>query len=377
MKSASSIVAICIGAVALASPQGLVGEGEGPAKQFNGWDQNGDGQLVKNELPPALQKNFTRVDGNGDGFISIDEHLAVKRKSRNPSQIEGVRNLSDLSYAANENPRQKLDLYLPDSHSAEEKALPVVCWIHGGGWRNGEKTNGQRIAGLAASGKYAGVSIGYRLTGEAQWPAQIHDCKAAIRWIRSHAEEYGLDSERIAVWGSSAGGHLVAMLGVAGVEEGLEGDVGSDTELSSAVTCVVDFYGPTDLLRMNEQGSTMDHDATDSPESLLIGGAIQDHPGKAQGASPISYVSDRAATSIAPMLVVHGTEDPLVPYQQSVDFHEALVEAGVSSALVSVAGAGHGKGFGPKVQAIVLKYLAQQLLSEDGETVDQSLRAGE
>jgi acetyl esterase/lipase len=174
-----------------------------------------------------------------------------------------------IPYAATRNPRQTLDLLLPKTPKSD-KPLPVVVNIHGGAFRMGDKSMGLReIADLVASGDYAGVTINYRLSGEAIWPAQIHDCKAAIRWIRANAAKYRLDPDRIGVIGASAGGHLVAMLGTSGGVAVLEGDLGPYKEASSKVQCVVDQFGPSDLLAM---GGT--HDAPRSPESELIGGPV-------------------------------------------------------------------------------------------------------
>ncbi|MEM9660001.1 MAG: alpha/beta hydrolase, partial [Planctomycetota bacterium] len=157
---------------------------------------------------------------------------------------------SDVFYADTDNPRQTLDLAAPRREL--EDPLPVVAYVHGGAWRAGDKRNGLRqVMRFVESGRYAAASIGYRLSGEAKWPAQIHDCKAAIRWIRAHADEYGLDADRIGVWGSSAGGHLVAMLGASGDVEAMDGSLGPHADGSSRVACVVDFFGPTDFLQMN------------------------------------------------------------------------------------------------------------------------------
>jgi acetyl esterase/lipase len=180
--------------------------------------------------------------------------------------------------------------------------------------------------------------VGYRLSGEAVWPAQIHDCKAAIRWIRAHAKEHGLDPERIGVWGSSAGGHLVAMLGTSGGAESLEGILGDHRDQSSRVGCVADYFGPSDLLTIGDHESSIDHNAADSPEAQLIGGAVQKSKDAARAASPITYVSE----DDPPFLIVHGTADMTVPFAQSEILAAALKKAGVEVTMVAVDGAGHG-----------------------------------
>ena len=203
---------------------------------------------------------------------------------------------------------------------------------------------------FAKSGDFAAVSIGYRLSGEAKWPAQIQDCKAAILWLKSQSVRHNLDPNRIAVFGSSAGGHLVALLGVTGGVLGL-GDE------SVRVAAVVDFYGPTNFLTMNDHPGRMNHNAADSPESQLIDGPIQEHKERARLATPMAYIS----ADDAPFLILHGTKDDLVPFSQSVTFQAALTKAGVEATLVPVEGAGHGFS-GPEVDAWVDAFLYRQLL---------------
>jgi len=186
-----------------------------PEALFKQWDKNKDGKLSSAELPQSARRNFAKVDTNKDGAISLEEHVRFLKRPHKvqPRQPKGVNVLRDIPYAGTENPRQMLDLVLPVKREGSEP-LPVIAFIHGGGWRNGNKSSGvNRVAGLVQTGRYVGVSIGYRLTGEAIWPAQIHDCKAAIRWLRCNAKEHGMDPDKIAVWGSSAGGHLVSILG--------------------------------------------------------------------------------------------------------------------------------------------------------------------
>ncbi len=177
------------------------------------------------------------------------------------------------------------------------------------------------------------ASIEYRLSGEATFPAQIQDCKAAIRWLRANAATYGLDPGRIAAWGSSAGGHLVALLGTgAGVPELQDLAQGSESQ-PDAVQGVVDWYGPTDFLQM----SGSHHDAN-SPESRLLGCDIDDCPGRVALANPISYVDP----GDPPFLIQHGSRDPTVDPIQSVLLHAALLAVAVQSTHMVLEGAGHG-----------------------------------
>jgi len=173
-----------------------------PDAQFKKWDRNSDGKLARDELPKQLHKNFDRVDTDNSGFISVKEHLAVgsrQRQSARKPQNNNVNATRDIPYADNDNPRQTLDLFLPKTRKSD-KPLPLVVFIHGGAWMAGSKNGGLRmVAPYVESGQYAGASIGYRLSQEAIWPAQIHDCKAAIRWLKANAKKHNLDPDRIAV----------------------------------------------------------------------------------------------------------------------------------------------------------------------------------
>jgi acetyl esterase/lipase len=246
-----------------------------------------------------------------------------------------------------------LKMHLVKPKSPPKDPMPVVVYIHGGGWQGGSRDGGVRpLSRLAARG-YFGATIEYRLSREAKFPAQIEDCKAAIRFLRSKAKEYGIDPDRIGVWGPSAGGHLVALLGTSGDVKELEGRGGS-AEFSSRVQAVVDWFGPTDFLRMGK--NKIDHDAPTSPESLLVGGPIQENKDKVAAANPITYVTK----DDPPFLIMHGDKDDLVPLSQSEFLHAALQKAGVESRLHVVQGAGHGFG-GRELEAMVDEFLDRHL----------------
>jgi acetyl esterase/lipase len=248
-----------------------------------------------------------------------------------------------------------LDLYLPRQAAAP---VPLIVWIHGGGWRSGSKERCPAVRMVSRG--YAAASIGYRLSGEAKFPAQIEDCKAAIRWLRANAEKYHLDPDHIGAWGSSAGGHLVALLGTSGGVQDLEGSLGNNG-YSSRVQAVVDFFGPTDFLRMSAFPSKIQHDAANSPESLLIGGPIQQNKAKAARANPITYV-DR---SDPPFLIMHGDQDPLVPPNQSELLEQALRKAGVEVTLRVLHGAGHG---GPQFQSTEVRRMVEEFFARHLKT---------
>jgi len=334
-----------------------------PNRTFDRWDKDKNGKLSIGELPQNSRPNFKRVDRNHDGSISLEEHEAFLKRSRDPRQPrplpEGVQAFRNLPYADTDNPRQTIDLFLPKGRK-KDASLPIIVYIHGGGWKNGSKESVTgKLAPYLKTGSFAVAAINYRLSGESIWPSQIHDCKAAIRWLKGNAKKYGIDANRLAVWGNSAGGHLVAMIGVSGDIESLEGKLGKHLGQDSRVNCVVDFCGPTHLLSMGRFPSKIDHDAPSSPESQLIGGAIQENKKSANNASPITYVT----MDDAPILIVHGTDDPLVPFNQAVIFHASLRKAGVKSEFLGMEGMGHGLG-GPEVDNRVRKFLESQLLGK-------------
>lgn len=239
----------------------------------------------------------------------------------------GVRALRELPYIPGGHERNRLDLYLPEK---AEGPAPVIVWIHGGAWLGGSKENCPAVP-LVGRG-YAVASINYRLSQHAVFPAQIEDCKAAIRWLRANAARYSLDADHIGVWGASAGGHLVAMLGTTGGVKELEGS-GGNADQSSRVQCVVDWFGPSDLLTMG--GS---HDNPGSPEARLIGGPVRASQEKARRASPVTYVGKDSA----PFLIMHGDQDNVVPLSQSEELAAALRKAGVEVNLQVLKWAGHG-----------------------------------
>ena len=340
------------------------------SEQFRRRDRNQDGKLTKDEFSGPL---FDQIDTDKDGIITAEEDRAfVKRQVAGPGQPqiipESIKAELDIPYAGTDNPRQRLDLYVPKIPKAD-KPLPVVVFIHGGGWQAGDKRGGfGTVRPLVMTGEYAGVSVGYRLTGEAIWPAQIHDCKAAIRWLRANASKYNLDPVQIAVTGNSAGGHLVAMLGTSGDVPELEGTLGEYLKESSRVACVVDQYGPTDLLAMG--GS---HNNPNSPESRLVGGgAIQENKDAARKVSPITYVSK----DDPPFMLIHGTSDPVVPFNQSELLAAALKKVGVEALLVPVTGGRHGNFSTPEVSKRMQQFFDNHLLGKEVTISTEPIKQG-
>ncbi len=256
---------------------------------------------------------------------------------------------NDLEYARAVERSLLLDLYYPKTVIGP---VPVVDWVHGGGWKNGSKD--RCPATWLVEHGYAVASINYRLTDEAQWPAQIDDCRAAIRWLRTNADGFQIDANHIAAWGGSAGGHLVALLGT------LDAPVNEIT--SSRVQAVCDWYGPTDLLTMPPNvlgdGRTLE-DIANSNGAKLLGETVRDAPELANQASALY----QETADDSPFLIMHGEKDPGVPIDQSRHLHEKLDAAKVASTFHIVPGAGHGgKEFqSPEVRKIILEFFDNAL----------------
>jgi acetyl esterase/lipase len=243
----------------------------------------------------------------------------------------------DVPYAGTANPKQTLDLYLPKA--AAEKPRPLVVFIHGGGWESGDK--GDAFLGLLfpliKDGAFAGASVNYRLTDEARWPEQIYDCKAAIRWLRSHAKELNVDPEKIGVIGISAGGHLVSLLGTSDGVKDLEGALGKDLQTGSRVRCVVNICGAENFLTITDHPSIIKFNEAASCTGKLFGKAMPEAKDQAAAASPVTYITP----DDPPVMTVHGTKDTLVPFEQATEFQAALKKAGVPNVLVTGKNGGH------------------------------------
>ena len=216
-----------------------------------------------------------------------------------------TRILRDLEYVPGGHERQKLDLYLPQQGEGSA-ALPLIVWVHGGAW------------------------------------------------LRANAGKYNIDPNHIGVWGASAGGHLVALLGTTGDVNDF--DKGPNLQFSSKVQAVCDFFGPTDFTKMSAFESIMDHDVPDAPEAKLIGGPVQENKEACKRANPITYISKNDP----PFLICHGDKDNLVPINQSVLLYEALKKAGVDVTFHTVEGGGHGFR-DPEVDKMVLEFFTKHL----------------
>jgi acetyl esterase/lipase len=234
----------------------------------------------------------------------------------------------DITYGVADGVALKMDIYYPE---AADGPMPAVLYVHGGGWTKGDKRIGAgatEIPELVSRG-YLVAAINYRLAPQYQFPAQIEDVKCAVRFLRANAATYGIDPKHIGAWGGSAGGHLVALLGVTDTSAGFEGS-GGYADQSSHVQAVVDMFGPTDLSAIFQGAGTR------LMEQVF--GTADKNSDMVKRASPITWVS----SDDPPFLILHGEKDTLVPPSQSKILYDRLVAAGVPATLVIVENAGHG-----------------------------------
>jgi acetyl esterase/lipase len=251
----------------------------------------------------------------------------------------------------------ELDMLRPDVPLHPER--PAVIWVHGGGWRGGERAPSPNW--MFASLGFVTASISYRFSDEAIFPAQIHDVKAAIRFLRANTERWGIDPERIGVWGGSAGGHLSALAAVSdGIPE-LEGEGGNANE-SSAVQAAIPLAPPTDFLAdWNEQSAFPPHPEVEDVIPALLGGDDREDPvvaERARLASPLHLVH----ANVPPVLVVHGTLDDLVPVAQGRTFVDALLERGADASILELPHDGHDLGSVFEAPEGVITPARQQIL---------------
>ncbi len=258
----------------------------------------------------------------------------------------------DIAYAVVDDQTLRLDLYRPRDVQGDR---PLVIWVHGGAWRSGSKDT-VPIVGLVEHG-FAIASVEYRLTPTAPFPAQVHDIKAAIRFLRSQAEEYHLDPQRFFIAGASAGGHLAALVGVSAGVPQLEGHPQIAPQQSSAVAGIVSFYGASNLQSILDQSTPHGLSVRVPALRLLLGGLPEDRPQAAALASPVAHVT----ADDPPLLLIHGDQDPQMPVQQAYELQQGYQVARLPVELKIVAGGVHGgKGF---FEAEMLQNVAQFLAS--------------
>jgi acetyl esterase/lipase len=258
----------------------------------------------------------------------------------------------DITYAETGTTKLLLDIYMP----AGKRDPYLIVWVHGGAWRSGSKESPP--LGLVSKG-YALASVNYRLSGEAPFPALIHDIKAAIRFLRGNAKQYGYRADKIVIWGSSAGGHLAALVGTTNGDKALEGDLGNFKNESSDVQLILDYYGPTNFLTILGQSTPHGISVRAPALALLLGKPLEQAPVLAKQASPVYQVDP----SDPPLLIVHGDQDNQVPVNQSLELMAAYKKLSLPVEIEFVPGAGHTDNvyYQKEMQAVAEKFLEKFL----------------
>jgi len=248
-----------------------------------------------------------------------------------PSLKAQTKILKDLKFAEIDGHQLKLDLYLPKTRKP-----PLLVWVHGGAWRRGSKVS-VPIKDLVPQG-FAVASVDYRLTPVARFPANVHDIKAAIRWLRARADQYGYDARKVGIAGASAGGHLVNLVGTSNRHPQLEGKVGANTDQSSDVAAIVSFYGAANLMTILHQSTPHGLSVRVPALKLLLGGSPEDRPELAKLASPVFHVDENDP----PLLLVHGVQDHQMPVNQSIELYGRYRELKLPVHFEFIQGGGHG-----------------------------------
>ncbi|MDR2170943.1 MAG: alpha/beta hydrolase [Planctomycetaceae bacterium] len=261
--------------------------------------------------------------------VAAKQNIAVKQTDNDSFVV-----FENIPYVTNGSAFQQLDLYLPKDAKTAAKPVPVVIVIHGGGWTNGSKDLKKFVewSRFYAENGYAVANINYRLRPDFVMPAQIHDVKSAVRWLRANAKKYNLDINHFASFGSSAGGHLAATLGTSAHVK--EFDQGEHLDQSSAVQATVDFCGPSDFFTFR----TEKKDKKAKIFAVTLFGKNAENKDVIKKSSPLQTVTSKAA----PFLIVHAKDDKTVPIQQGKSLHETLQKAGVESHFIELTSGGHG-----------------------------------
>ena len=270
--------------------------------------------------------------------------------------VLGVNLTLDLNYASYDETNLLMHLLLPQNELTD-KPIPIIIYVPGSAWFK-QNLGGSipLIIKFVEQSRYAVAIVGYRPSTVAKSPAQLMDIKSSIRYLRANADAYNIDPDRVAIWGTSSGGHIASLVGLT---EGIERfETKDNVEESSSVKAVINFFGPTDFLRMDDFPSAIAHNEASSPESSVIGGPIQDpkNKSKVDEYNPLSYIlKDK---EYPPFLIMHGDSDDLVPFNQSLILYQALRNANHSAEFYKLLGAGHGnRFFTQQTMQIVLDFL--------------------
>ena len=246
-------------------------------------------------------------------------------------QSEGGPQHTDVVYATVDGKELALDIYMP----AGIQSPPLLVWVHGGAWRSGTK---ERVPLVFVENGIATASLDFRQSTEAQFPAAVHDIKAAIRFLRADAKAYGYRTDRIAIAGSSSGAHLAALVGVSNGHRSLEGAVGDHPGQSSAVQAIVSYFGASNLTTILAQSTPFGLRVREPALTLLLGALPEGAKDLAALASPVFHVD----SSDPPLLLLHGDQDPQMPINQSHELVGAYDQQGLDVTLDVVHGSAHG-----------------------------------
>ena len=267
--------------------------------------------------------------------------------------LSTVEQIKDVVFAEVDGRKLLLDLYMPEGVSSP----PLLVWLHGGGWSRGARAPVSTVALVNAG--FAMASVDYRLSGEAPFPAQIHDVKAAVRYLRANADRFGYDASRIAAVGVSAGAHLAQLVGVTNRHPALEGEVGDDTDQSSDVAAIVSYFGASNLTSILDQSTPFGLNIRVPGLTTLFGGPVEEKEELARLASPVFHVDDNDP----PLLLLHGDQDPQMPINQSHELQGVYEAHGLDVAFAVVHGARHGgpQFFDDERTALVVDFLNRNL----------------
>jgi acetyl esterase/lipase len=278
-------------------------------------------------------------------LLSVFPLLSYAEDSRGPTVIR------DVDYARIGEQVLKLDLHVP----AKRPRPPLIVWVHGGAWRSGSKSN-MPLGKIVEEG-YTIASVDYRLSTQARFPAQIHDLKAAVRFLRGHDDQLGIRSQKIVIAGDSAGGHLATLVGVSNGHAELEGEIGNDRSQSSDVQGIISFYGAANLTTILAQSTPHGLKVRVPALDLLLGGQPTNVVDLARLASPVFHVN----RDDPPLLLFHGDQDPQMPINQSHELHGAYRRVKAPVQFEVVHGAAHGGApfYDEERLAIVKAFLAR------------------
>jgi acetyl esterase/lipase len=279
-------------------------------------------------------------------YIVICIICIISFLSQTKAQVDSTKN---ITYAEVGNRKLLLDLYKPNNNPNPY----LLVWVHGGAWRSGSKENPP--LGLLSAG-YAIASVDFRLSTEAPFPAQMHDIKAAIRFLRGNAKKYGYRSDKIVIAGSSSGGHLVALAGTTNNDSYYEGTEGNFLKESSSIQGIIDFYGPANFATILSQSTPHGISVRAPALEILLGKPVEQVPELAKKASPVFQID----VNDPPILIIHGDQDNQVPVNQSLELMAAYKKAGLAWQLEIVPGAGHGDNvyYTKEFQPVLEKFLA-------------------